>query len=258
MSIEEKLNNKVDILGVKFDNSTMSQMVDNIKQFFAEETKDNLFIVTANPEIVNYADKHPTYRQLIHHADYIVADGTGIVKASRRLKRPLQQRIPGIELMDECLKIAHVNHQKVFLLGSKNEVIEQALQRLQHKYPQINFSHHHGYIDLEDETVVKRIKMFKPDYIFVGMGYPKQEAWITKHAKQFEQTVMMGVGGSLEVFSGTKKRAPKLFQKLNIEWLYRALIDWKRVGRLRNIPIFMIKVARERRKQVKSTKKNKK
>ncbi len=81
---------------------------------------------------------------------------------------------------------------------------------------------------------MKPIKLFKPDYIFVGMGFPKQEEWIMTHENQFESTVMMGVGGSLEVFAGAK-RVPYIFRKLNIEWIYRALIDWKRIGRLKSI-----------------------
>lgn len=79
------------------------------------------------------------------------------------------------------------------------------------------------------------------------MGFPKQEQWIAKHGDKFQQTLMMGVGGSFEVLSGSKKRAPKLFQKLNIEWLYRVLIDWKRIGRMASIPKFMIKVAKQKR-----------
>ncbi|XXS41638.1 WecB/TagA/CpsF family glycosyltransferase, partial [Staphylococcus aureus] len=112
MTVEERSNTaKVDILGVDFDNTTMLQMVENIKTFFANQSTNNLFIVTANPEIVNYATTYQAYLELINQASYIVADGTGVVKASHRLKQPLAHRIPGIELMDECLKIAHVNHQ---------------------------------------------------------------------------------------------------------------------------------------------------
>lgn len=81
------------------------------------------------------------------------------------------------------------------------------------------------------------------------MGFPKQEEWIHKHNSKFNQTVMMGVGGSFEVLSGAKKRAPKLFQKLNIEWVYRLLIDWKRIGRMMSIPKFMIKVSKQKEKQ---------
>ena len=90
--------------------------------------------------------------------------------------------------------------------------------------------------------LICQIQRFNPDYLFVGMGFPKQEEWIQKNESNFKHTVMMGVGGSLEVFSGTKKRAPRLFRNLNIEWVYRLLIDWKRIGRIKSIPKFMFKV----------------
>lgn len=94
-------------------------MIENIKSFFENKTESNLFIVTANPEIVVYATEHPSYMDLINSSDYVVADGTGVVKASKRLNQPLRRRVPGIELLEECLKIAHANHQRVYLLGSK-------------------------------------------------------------------------------------------------------------------------------------------
>lgn len=243
---------KVDILGVQFDNVTMLDMIEHVKTFFTQDTEDNLFIVTANPEIVDYASEHSTYRQLINSADYVVPDGTGVIKASNRLGTPLKRRVPGIELMEHCLKIAHTNYQKVYLLGAKHEVVTLAHNNLQQKYPQVQFDYHHGYIDLNDETVIKRIQRFNPDYIFVGMGFPKQEEWIQKHRHTFKSTVMMGVGGSLEIYSGTKKRAPKLFIQLNIEWVYRLLIDWKRIGRMRSIPKFMYKVFKVQRRMKKN------
>ena len=119
-----KNKNKINILGVNFDNTTMLEMVENIKQFISSNTDDNLFIVTANPEIVDYATEHEQY-SLINQADYVVPDGTGIVKASKRLKQPLKRRVPGIELLEECLKIAHVSHQRVYLLGSKMKLLRQ-------------------------------------------------------------------------------------------------------------------------------------
>ena len=248
MKNEQNKNSKVNILGVKFNNTTMLEMTKNIKSFFEKNENQNLFIVTANPEIVDYATEHPSYMDLINEADYVVADGTGVVKASKRLNEPLRRRVPGIELLEECLKIANAKHQRVYLLGSKNEIIEAAERKLNLKYPNVTFAHHHGYINLEDETVVKRITSFNPDYIFVGMGFPKQEQWIHKHHDKLLQTVMMGVGGSFEVLSGAKKRAPKIFQKLNIEWVFRLLIDWKRIGRMVSIPKFMLKVAKQKRK----------
>ncbi|SCS24693.1 N-acetylglucosaminyldiphosphoundecaprenol N-acetyl-beta-D-mannosaminyltransferase TarA [Staphylococcus caeli] len=234
--------NKVDVLSIYFDNVTLIEMREHIKQFFLKDSIENLFIVTANPEIVDYATENEDYRNLINDADYVIPDGTGIVKAARILNTPLKERVPGIELTEACLKIANANHQKVFLLGANNEVVTKAVEKLSVQYPNIHFDFHHGFFDLTDEMVLKQVTDFNPDYVFVGMGYPRQEKWIEKHAHRFQQTVMMGVGGSIEVFSGTKKRAPLLFRRLNLEWVYRLLIDWKRIGRMKAIPKFLLKV----------------
>ena len=240
---------KIDVLSVYFDNVTLLEMRNNIKRFFLADEGENLFIVTANPEIVDYATENEAYRKLINSADYVIPDGTGIVKAASILKTPLKTRVPGIELMEECLKIANANNQKVFLLGAKNDVVMKAEQKLTEKYPDINFDFHHGVFDLTDEMVLKQVTSFNPDYIFVGMGYPRQEQWIERHAHRFNKTVLMGVGGSIEVFSGTKKRAPVLFRKMNLEWVYRLLIDWKRIGRIKAIPNFLYKVFKLRLKK---------
>lgn len=245
--VENKHNQKVNVLSVYFDNVTLVDMRLNVKKYFEQQQYQSLFIVTANPEIVDYASNHKGYRDLINSADYVIADGTGVVKAARLLKTPLSERVPGIELMEECLKVAHTNKQRVFLLGSKEEVVSQAHNNLATKYPNVTFAHHHGYIDLDDNNVLETIKDFNPDYVFVAMGYPKQEQWIKTYEEQFKQTVLMGVGGSLEVFGGVKKRAPKLIRKLNLEWVYRVVIDWKRLGRTKSIPIFLFKVWKQMR-----------
>ena len=240
---------KVNVLSVLFDNVTLTEMRDRIKLFFESQSEKNLFIVTANPEIVDFSTENEAYRKLINKADYVIPDGTGVVMASKLLKTPLKERVPGIELMEACLKIANANYQKVFLLGAKDEVVVQAVKKLSEKYPNIHFDYHHGYFNLEDETVLKHVSSFNPDYVFVGMGYPKQEQWIERHDHYFKQTLLMGVGGSIEVFSGKKKRAPKIFRKLNIEWIYRFIIDWKRFGRMKAIPKFVFKVIKQKAKQ---------
>lgn len=245
--VEKEHNPKINVLSVYFDNVSMKDMRTNVKKYFEQQQQKNLFIVTANPEIVDFASNNEGYRNLINSADYVIADGTGVVKASRLLKTPLQERVPGIELMEECLKIAHTNKQRVFLLGSKNDVVMQARENLTAKYPNITFEHHHGYIELNDTKVLETIKNFNPDYVFVAMGYPKQEQWIDKYGEHFKQTVLMGVGGSLEVFGGVKKRAPKIIRQLNLEWVYRLVIDWKRLGRIKSIPIFLYKVWKQMR-----------
>ncbi len=238
--INEK--NKVDVLSVSFDNVTLFDMQHNINQFFNTQQHQNMFIVTANPEIVYYAFHHKSYQQLINKADFVIPDGIGVVLASRILKTPLKDRVPGIELMESCLDIANYKQQKVFLLGAEDSIVQQAQHNIEQQYPNIEIASHHGYIELDDEIVAKRIQDFQPDYVFVGMGYPKQEQWIAKHQHAFNQTLFMGVGGAIEVFSGTKKRAPMLMRRLNLEWVYRLLIDWKRIGRMAVIPKYLFSV----------------
>lgn len=240
---------KVDVLGLDYDNVTMYEMVQRIYSYFEKKQQDNMFIVTANPEITLYARQHPMYRQIINSADYVVPDGTGIVMGAKILGRPLKERVPGIELMEACIEVANKRQQRVFLLGSEDHVVRLAKKKLQQKYKHVRFAHHHGYIDMDDKALVQRIKDYNPDYLFVGMGYPKQERWIKRYKSEFDHTLMMGVGGSLEVLSGLKKRAPQFFIKFNLEWVYRLLIDWKRIGRVKSVPIFLWRVITQKSKE---------
>ncbi|MBM0868652.1 N-acetylglucosaminyldiphosphoundecaprenol N-acetyl-beta-D-mannosaminyltransferase TarA [Staphylococcus auricularis] len=243
---ERTHHNKVNVLSVYFDNVSMTDMTHDINQFFNQPHDENLFIVTANPEIIDYATMHPDYLRLINRANYVVPDGTGIVLASKILRTPLQTRVPGIELMEACLSLANERHQRVYLLGAKQEIVREAQNRLSQRFPNVTFASHHGYIDVEDDQIAQDIQQFNPYYLFVGMGYPKQEQWIERFQSHFSQTVCIGIGGAIEVFSGAKKRAPKLFQRLNIEWIYRVLIDWKRLNRLQSIPRFLVKVMKQK------------
>ncbi|QLK86935.1 WecB/TagA/CpsF family glycosyltransferase [Staphylococcus sp. 17KM0847] len=224
----------------------MKSMYQHIMGYCTKNTGRNLFIVTANPEIVQYASETPQYAEVIQQADYVVPDGIGIVHAARLLKTPLQARVPGIELMELCFGIAEKERKKVFLLGAKEEVLNKAIHRIQSRYPNIIIKGHHGYINQDDVSIAEEICAFNPDFLFVGMGYPKQEEWIQMYRKCFTHTVMMGVGGSIDVWSGEVKRAPLIWQKLNLEWLYRSIKDIKRIKRLQRLPKFVWAVLKQK------------
>nr|WP_263313779.1 WecB/TagA/CpsF family glycosyltransferase [Mammaliicoccus sp. Marseille-Q6498] len=232
----------INVLGLPFANLTAIEMVDRVKHFVNQDTVDNMFIVTANPEIAHYAYNNNHYQRRIRQADYIVPDGIGIVKAAKYLNTPLKERVPGIELMEEMLNIANASSKKVFLLGSSKEGVKETRKILERQYPNITFDHKHGYKHVLDHKVTSKIKKFNPDFIFVAMGYPKQEDWIYYNRHHFEHTVMMGVGGSFDVISGNVKRAPKMFIKLNLEWFYRIVTDLKRLERAFKIPLFIKEV----------------
>ncbi|MCO4341839.1 WecB/TagA/CpsF family glycosyltransferase [Staphylococcus agnetis] len=242
----EKKHAQVQVLDVKFDNVTLLDMREHIMRYMHTDTAHNLFVVTANPEIVHYASEEPLYQNIITKADYIIPDGTGIVKAARILGQPLQERVPGIEVMEQCLDIADIEKRKVFLLGATSPVVEKAARRIKKQYPNLIIQTHHGFIDITDPKVVEVIHDFNPDFIFVGMGYPKQEQWIQHHRHHFDHTMMMGVGGSIDVFSGEVKRAPYMWRALNLEWVYRGITDIKRIHRFKRIPKFILAVYKQK------------
>ncbi|WP_435907813.1 N-acetylglucosaminyldiphosphoundecaprenol N-acetyl-beta-D-mannosaminyltransferase TarA [Macrococcus capreoli] len=236
----------ITILDVPFDNVTKSDMIQKINTFVQQPGDNNLFIVTANPEIVYYAKTHEKYLYRIMHADYIIPDGIGIIKAAKYLNQPLTERIPGIELMEEMLKVANLHHKKVFLLGASKETVKQCKKNLREQYPNIIFKSKHGYKDIHDYKTLLKIKKFEPDFVFVAMGYPKQESFIYYYQHHFKHTVFMGVGGSFDVFSGNVKRAPVIFRKMNLEWFYRIITDWKRLKRSVMIPLFLSEVVKQK------------
>lgn len=236
----------VSIFGIPFNNVSKKEMTGHINEFVHSNTIDNLFIVTANPEIAYYAHTHESYYNKIKTADFIVPDGIGIIKAAKYLKQPMKERVPGIELMENMLSIADEYELRVFLLGASKETVKECKRKLRHTYPNIDFKSKHGYKDVHDYKTLQKIKKFNPDFVFVAMGCPKQEDFIFYNQHHFEHTVFMGVGGSFDVFSGNVKRAPKLFINLNLEWLYRILTDFKRMKRALIIPMFLMKVFQQK------------
>jgi N-acetylglucosaminyldiphosphoundecaprenol N-acetyl-beta-D-mannosaminyltransferase len=204
--------------------------------------REKTFIVTANPEIVEYANEHESYKKIILGADYIIPDGAGIILAAKMLNTPLEERVPGFEITMELLKVANEHHLGVYMLGAAEDVIEAAAAEVNRQYPNIRLHHHHGYIDINDQDLAHEIAGHKPDMIFTALGFPKQEEWISQHSHLFESGVFMGVGGTFDILAGTVKRAPEFWQKLNLEWLYRLIQQPSRWRRMLVLPLFVVKV----------------
>ena len=235
---------KTEILGIPFIHTTHNKLMNEIV-IPSVINNEQLFIVTANPEIVMYAKENPSYKHTINNADYVVADGVGIIIASKMTKKPLPERIAGFELMESMLKYSNDNGKSIFLFGSKEQVIEKTTSKIKEKYPKIDIAgFHHGYVDLEDESIIEEIEEKEPDFIFVALGYPKQELWIERYKGRLKKGIFMGVGGSFDIWAGEAKRAPKLWIKLNLEWLYRLVSQPKRFKRVLKLPQFLLHVLR--------------
>lgn len=237
---------KVSVLGVSFDNKT--------KETFLEELMDRVnhkqksFVVTANPEIVMYAKKDPAYMSLMKEADYVVADGIGIIKGSKILGTPIVERVAGYDLMLALLEEANKKSSRVYLLGAQEEVLQNTVKTVHERYPAINLvGARNGYFDFSDASIIKSVQATQPDMVFVALGYPRQEQWIQHYMTTASKGLLMGVGGSFDVLSGKSKRAPKLFIQLNMEWLYRLIKQPYRLKRMMALPHFLREVKNEKK-----------
>lgn len=226
----------VEIMGIPFANATQQQFVRQLQKRIV--ARQNTFVVTANPEIVMYAAQNQKYRDIVLTADYISADGIGIVQAAKTLHTPLPERVTGYETFTSLMSWSESQSRKIYFLGAKPAVIAALTKKVATQYPHIQVvGAQDGYFN-DDTKVAKTIQESQPDIVFVATGFPRQEQFIAQH-RQLTNGLWMGVGGSFDVFVGAVKRAPEFWQKHHLEWFYRLLTDPKRLKRQLVIPKFM-------------------
>ena len=212
----------------------------------AEKTAETVFSVyTPNPEIVQLCIEQNEYYDVINSASMVVPDGIGVIMAAKLLKTPLKSRVPGIEIGERALIECAEKGYKVFFLGGKPGVAEEAAKKKSEQIPGLDIcGTADGYFKKEgeeNERVIEKINTAAPDLLFVCLGVPAQEKWIKENGEKLSTVkVCLALGGSLDVYSGNVKRAPKLFIKLNLEWLYRLLKEPKRIGRMMKLPKFLL------------------
>jgi N-acetylglucosaminyldiphosphoundecaprenol N-acetyl-beta-D-mannosaminyltransferase len=205
-------------------------------------------IVTLNAEMVVAAQQDAELDRIIRHAHLIVPDGAGIVWAMR-LQGVQVERLPGIELASAALRRAAAAGRSVALIGGDKTVLSKLEKQLPKQYPGLEIvCTQQGYFSpSEEEHVVAEISSHKPELILVALGMPKQEYFIDRWQRpSFPKAVMIGVGGSFDVWAGVSKRAPANMQKMHLEWLYRLVTEpwrWRRIGSA--LPAFALKVILE-------------
>ena len=220
---------KTDILGIRFDDLTREEAA----QAGAGLLRSGSFhyVVTPNPEFILASEKDPEFRRILNEADLVLPDGIGVVYSAKILGTPLKERVPGIDFAADMLAQLNEIGGRLFLLGAKPGVAELAAANLKDAHPGlIVCGTHDGYFR-EDGPVVEEIRAAAADVVFVCLGAPKQELWMVEHGPATGAHLMVGLGGSLDVFAGVVERAPEGFQKLGLEWLYRLLSQPSRLKR---------------------------
>ena len=203
-------------------------------------------VITINPEMLESANKNKDFAQIVNEAELVIPDGVGIQIGLKILGQNVK-RIPGIEfgkkLVDYCAK----NSKKIALIGAKPEVINKVVENFKIEYPNINIVYiQDGYFK-DDTAVQDEILKIQPDLVLVALGSPKQEFFIYDIKKQLPNTIFIGLGGSFDVWAGFVQRAPIIYQKLCLEWLYRTIKEPSRFKRIfPTLPVFVLKVIKER------------
>lgn len=237
---------KESYLGVDVSPLTYEGIIAEIEERMTAEKQST--IIAVNPEKVMTAQKNPKVKELINDSTFQIADGVGILLASKLKKGNITSRVTGVDMMARLLQFAEEQQHPVYLYGAKKEVVELAAEKIQQTYTNIPIAGMTDGYEQDEAALIDRIRASGAKIVFVALGSPKQELWIERNLTNLPNVlVFQGVGGSFDVFSGTVKRAPAFFRKLGIEWLYRLLSDPRRLKRQLNLPRFLLKVLRDRR-----------
>ncbi len=228
---------KINIMGVNFDSVTMAEAIAHAEAMLNAEGAS--YVVTPNSEIVYEAMHSEELCSLLNHAELVLPDGAGVILASRILKTPLKEKVAGVDFADNLLSLLAKTGKSVFLLGSKPGVAELAAENMKQKHPGLTIcGMADGYFK-EEAPVIETINCSGADVLFVCLGAPKQERFMAEHQEELKVRMMIGLGGSLDAFAGTVKRAPKWMIACSLEWLYRLIKEPKRFKRMLRLPKFI-------------------
>ncbi len=233
----------IKILDIRVDKLTKKQALAEFERLL--DTEGCSLIVTLNAEMVEKASREPQLAKIINTADMVIPDGVGLLYASKIKGEPIEEKVAGVEFAESAIEVCAGKGRKVFLLGGKPGIAQIAAEKLCEKYPDLLIAGtRDGYFKPEEEDeIVRRINESGADFLCVGMGFPRQELFIDRRRGQLAAKIAVGVGGSLDIWSGTLKRAPQFFLDNGLEWLYRMVQEPWRFKRLPALSAFLIKSA---------------
>lgn len=230
------------LFGIPVHVSTVVEALDQIENFI-REGKPRL-VVTPDSSAMVLAQRDPEWRHILTHADLVTPDGAGVLWAAKVFGGRVRERVSGVELVREICGLSSQKGYRLFFLGARPGIAEQAAARLREEFPQMQLAGiHHGYFRPEEEPrIVEAIRRARPDVLFVALGLPRQEKWIWRHKEVLNVPVSIGVGGSFDVFSGRLRQAPAWMQRTGLEWLHRLIQEPWRYGRTLSLLVWFTRV----------------
>ena len=232
------------LLGYNIDLFNMDEAMNYVNTLI--DSSSSSHIVTINPEIIEYANKHEDFAKILNEAELVIPDGIGI-KIGLKINGINVERITGIGFARALIELSAQNNIPIALVGAKPSVIEKVQTKLKEEFPDLNIVYSHDGYFKENSELHEDLISSCPKILFVAMGAPKQEEFIYELKSVLPSTVMIGIGGSFDVWSGEVKRAPEIWQKLGLEWLYRTVKQPERFKRIfPTLPIFVYNVIKEK------------
>ncbi len=230
--IQEKVlgnNPRIQILGITVDVLDAQNTIELVKQYI--EKKVPLHLMGVNADKINEAKKNPKLMEIINSCGIINADGASVIMAGKFLRKPLPERVAGIDLMQQLIAVSEKKGYGIYLLGARQNVVDKTAAVLRENYPELNIvGIRNGYFTERDwADIANDLRSKKPDIVFVGITSPLKEYLIEYLQYNGINTVFMGVGGSFDVISGMIPRAPLWMQKHSLEWLFRVIQEPKRL-----------------------------
>jgi N-acetylglucosaminyldiphosphoundecaprenol N-acetyl-beta-D-mannosaminyltransferase len=226
-------------------NDSMEELLKYIDDF------KKVHVVSGNPEVLlNGLQNNMLLDNLTSENSIIIPDGISTVICSKIVGMPVKEKIAGVELMDRLVKKCEKEGEGIYLLGATKETVDMCNINLRTKYRKLDIlGSHDGYFEMDNcEEILEEIQKVNPKVLFVAMGCPRQEIFISKYMDRLPCSVFMGVGGSFDIIAGNIKRAPKWMINIGMEWLYRVAKEPFRIKRLSTIPKFITMVIREKYK----------
>lgn len=237
---------KISVLGVKYDNVTMAEAVAQGRRLLLGT--QCAYCVTPNAEMAYDALHDESFRQVLNGASLVLPDGAGVVLGAKILKTPLKEKVAGIEFAQNMLPVYEELGSRLYLLGSKPGVAEQAAVKMKEKHPGLIIcGTADGYFK-DEAAVVAAINAAAADVVYVCLGAPKQERFMAAHCHDLRARLLVGLGGTLDGIAGNVRRAPRWMIRLQLEWLYRLLREPRRIGRMMRLPKFVLAACRARMK----------
>jgi N-acetylglucosaminyldiphosphoundecaprenol N-acetyl-beta-D-mannosaminyltransferase len=220
------------VLGCDLDRVDVRQAMERCRELIEMRSSARHMSVNVAKLVALRSDTR--MRSIVEASDLVTADGMPVVWASRLLGDPLPTRVAGIDLMSMLLELAQQHAYRVYILGAQQEVLERAITRIKMQYPRVQIvGYRDGYFsEAESPEVAARIRAARPDILFVAMSSPRKEYWLDENGRTLRVPLVMGVGGSIDVWAGETRRAPSWMQRAGLEWLFRLSQEpsrlWKR------------------------------